>query len=412
MEAHLADLLQPATFALVAEYQRLGLRWRVLTLPVMVAAVLTLIWRQVPSVTTLVRLLAREAVLWVPPLEVSQQALSLRLRTLPAELFAALLTTVLPALEQRAAARQRPLPPTVQQARQHYARVWALDVTTLEALFRKVGLLRAAPRPPLGGRLAALLDVATKLPTHLWWDEDATVNEKTFLDRVQAVLAAGTLLLLDRGFYAFPFFDWLTEHQVTFITRRRGGHSVCAVDQVLVDTPTLRDRRVRLGQRRNPCHSPLRLIEVNVAGTWHGYLTNEWDPARLPPELVVALYGQRWRIEEAFLLVKRLLGLAYLWTGAANGLALQIWATWLLYAVLVDLSDAVAEELNLPLQRISVEMVFRSLYFFAGAYHRGEATDPVTYFATQSDLGIVKRLRKPREPTSLDAHSLPLTCSQ
>ena len=116
----------------------------------------------------------------------------------------------------------------------------------------------------------------------------------------------------------------------------------------------------------------------------------------------MALSGQRWRIEEAFLLVKRLLGLAYLWTGAANGLALPIWATWLLYAMLIDLRDAVAEELQVPLERISVEMVFHSLYFFAVAYHRGEATDPVRYLASQPDLGIVKRRRKPREPAILD----------
>ncbi len=45
-------------------------------------------------------------------------------------------------------------------------------------------------------------------------------------------------------------------------------------------------------------------------------------------------------------MVKRLLGLAYFWVGSANGVQFQLWATWLLYAVLVDLTDAVAEELK------------------------------------------------------------------
>ena len=35
-----------------------------------------------------------------------------------------------------------------------------------------------------------------------------------------------------------------------------------------------------------------------------------------------------WRIEQAFNLVKRLLGLSYLWTGSINGVKLQVWATW------------------------------------------------------------------------------------
>ena len=46
--------------------------------------------------------------------------------------------------------------------------------------------------------------------------------------------------------------------------------------------------------------------------------------------------------------VKRLLGLSYLWTGSINGIKLQVWVTWLFYAVLIDLADAVADELSLP----------------------------------------------------------------
>lgn len=404
VEARLAELVAPATYALAEHYRALGLRWRVLTLPVMAALVLALIWRQVPSASTLVALLAREPLLWAPPRRVSQQALSLRLRTLPAELFAALLEAVLPQLHARAAARSRPLPPRLARARDLYARVWAVDVTTLEALFRRVGLLREAPAPPLGGRVAALLDAATKLPVRLWWEPDAAANEKTFLDRVLPTLEPGTLLLLDRGFYAFWLFDRLTEQGVAFVTRQRHGAAAPRLERTLAQHATLRDRVVRLGQRNNRCEQPVRLVEVLAAGRWHGYLTNELDPSRLAAADVVALYGQRWRIEEAFLTAKRLLGLAYLWTGAANGIQLQLWATWLLYAVLVDLSDAVASELDLPLERISLEMTFRGLYFFCAAHARGEATDPIAYLAAQPDLGIVKRRRKYRERAALDTH--------
>ena len=117
------------------------------------------------------------------------------------------------------------------------------------------------------------------------------------------------------------------------------------------------------------------------------------------------LYRRRWRIEEAFLIVKRLLNLSYLWAGSVNGVLLQVWSTWLFFAVLVDLGDAVAEELMLPFDRISLEMVFRSLYYFIQAYHKGEATDLVKYLAApeNQDLGIVKRLRKKPSPVTADA---------
>ena len=109
------------------------------------------------------------------------------------------------------------------------------------------------------------------------------------------------------------------------------------------------------------------------------------------------MYQKRWRSSDAFNIVKRLLGLSYLWTGSLNGIKLQIWGTWLFYAVLVDLGDAVADELSLPFDRISLEMIYRGLYYFHSASSRGEANDPVKYFANpdnQKILGIIKRERK------------------
>jgi hypothetical protein len=87
---------------------------------------------------------------------------------------------------------------------------------------------------------------------------------------------------------------------------------------------------------------------------------------------------------------------------------MQVWATWLLYATLVDLTDAVAEELDQPLDALSIEMVYRGLYHFTVAYQRGTADDPVAYLAdpANADLAVVKRRRKYRERTRLDTATL------
>jgi hypothetical protein len=45
IEEHLALLLKPAVYSQLASYRQLGLRNRILSLPLMVAAMLTLIWR-------------------------------------------------------------------------------------------------------------------------------------------------------------------------------------------------------------------------------------------------------------------------------------------------------------------------------------------------------------------------------
>ena len=82
-----------------------------------------------------------------------------------------------------------------------------------------------------------------------------------------------------------------------------------------------------------------------------------------------------------------------------NGVEVQPWATWLLYAVLIDLTDAVAERLQRPLAALSVEMVYRSLYYFTVAHQQGHAPDPVEYLAQNADwLGVLKRPRKPKPP--------------
>src|SRR5690349_19672618 len=80
VRARLTELIHPLTLSQVAHYHDLGLRERVLSLPVLVALVLSMIWRQIGSVCTLVRLLHDEGFLWTAPTPVTQQALSLRLR--------------------------------------------------------------------------------------------------------------------------------------------------------------------------------------------------------------------------------------------------------------------------------------------------------------------------------------------
>ena len=388
----LTDLVHPATLSQVAYFHELGLRERVFTLPLMVAIVLSMIWRQIGEVTQVVRLMQKESLLWAQPQRITQQALSERFRTLPAELFLKVLEAILPVMQTRWQARQRPLPPEVAWAKSQYTQVLVQDGSTLDALLCKVGLLRDSIVHPLAGRMTALLDLCSRLPYHLWYEEDAEAHDQRFWECILAVLRAGSLLIFDLGYTNFTVFVQLTAAQVNFLTRAKKNLSY-QIERTLQRTAALQESIVWIGQGET--RQQVRLIEVLYRGLWYRYLTNELDAARLPALYAIALYGHRWRIEDAFNVVKRLLGLAYFWSGSLNSVALQVWATWLLYAVLVDLTDAVADELKQPFATVSLEMVYRSLYFFTQAYHRGEATDVVKYLAENASwLGILKRKRK------------------
>lgn len=395
---HLEDLLTPAITSQEKYYRSLGLRDRILNLPLMVAAVLTLLWRDVPGVNELTRMLAREGFLWCSPTQVSQQAISQRFLTFPASVFEGVFKHLLPPLQEAWQSRKgRPLPESVQFAQRSFSQLWIADGSTLEALFRKLKSLEDAPKGVLAGKMATVLALPSRLPVEIWFSPEAKRSDTYFEANILKLVTSQTLLLLDRGFYHFQFWQQLIEQGAHFITRLKKGASF-QVEQVFTQSYALRDRQIQMGYgKQTQPYVTLRLIEIRAGKTWHSYLTSVLDPEILPPYVVADLYGKRWRIEQAFNTVKRLLGLSYLWTGSVNGVKLQLWATWLFYAILVDLGDAIADELTLPFDRISLEMIYRGLYHFSVARQKGLATGPVQYFSApeNQDLGIVKRLRKP-----------------
>ena len=398
ISSQLKALLIPAITRQEKYYRQLGLRDRILNLPLMVAAVITLLWRDVAGVAELTRMLAREGFLWCSPKTVSQQAIAQRFLSFPAQLFEKVFKDLLPYLKASWYTRNsRPLAERVQFTLSKFEKIWLVDCSILEALFRKLDSLKDVPKGQLAGKMGTVIDLMTRLPVEIWFQENPRASDTNFESDILKLVTAKTLLVMDRGFYHFKFWLQLIEQEVHFITRLKKGAAI-QTERVFTNSYALRDSLIRLGSgTKTTPFITLRLIEIRSGKTRHSYLTSVLEPSTLPPYVVGDLYQRRWRIEEAFNSVKRLLGLSYLWTGSINGVQLQIWGTWLFYAVLVDLGDAVANELSLPFDSISLEMIYRSLYHFYVAHQKGLATDPVNYFAApkNQDLGIVKRQRKP-----------------
>jgi len=284
-------------------------------------------------------------------------------------------------------------------ARARYTEVVACDGSTLDALLRKVGLLAETDSTPLAGRMLALLDLCSHLPRRIWYEADAEAHDQRFWPEILPALRTGSLLIFDLGFTNFQVFAQLTQAQVTFITRAKSNLAY-QLERTLLRSAAVHDELVWIGGGEQ--RQLVRLVQVLYQGKWYRYISNELDAQQLPAHYLVALYWQRWRIEDAYNTIKRNLGLAYFWCGAQNAVEMQLAATWILFAVLVDLTDAVAETLNKRFAALSLEMVYRSLPYFTQAYHQGRASDVVAFLATHAErYGILKRQRNRDKPSVL-----------
>ena len=369
------------------------MRQRLLTLPVIVAIVVSLVWRRMPAVTEVQRVLAREGLLWVTPMRVSPQALIKRLDVLPAAVMGQLFAEVCARLQtQRPPALPHPCWAPVRDA---FSLIALVDGSTLEALRKKTQVLRERQGLVLGGKMMVMVEAFSHRPLWQLYTADAAANDKRFATEIMAALPVGGLLVFDLGFFSFLWFDDFTASHRFFVTRMREKIAYRTV-QELNSGPSYREEIIQMGQyRSNPCRYPVRMVSVLWQGVWYRYLTNVLDPQQLSARQVCELYRRRWRIEDAFALTKRVLDLSYLWTGSTNAVQLQIYATLIFYAVLLTICQQVAAVLGEPLERISVEMVFRAFYHYSHAVQCGEADDLVRFLAEHAKLlGIVKRWRK------------------
>lgn len=394
IERRLYELLQPNDFKPLSGQRNTDgkqMRSRVLTLPVMVALMLSLVYRQVNGLSELLRVLKHEGLLWLGQLDVSVQAVSKRLRKLPVTLWESLFEGVI----ERISGSSHPASQQWQQLKRRFEAIWIADGSTLEELRRRTKSLQKHTETVLAGKMMMVVELLTHRPVAVEYTDDSRANDKVFCEQLLERLPVGGLLVFDLGFFKFAWFDAFTEAGKFFVTRLREKTAYQTV-RVLSQGERYRDEIIEMGRwRSNPCQHPVRLVSVQWGTQWYCYLTNVLDTKQLSAREVCDLYRRRWRIEDAFKLTKRLLGLAYLWVADTTGVQVQIFATWIFYTVLNELCAEVAVALHQPIERISMEMVFRGLYHYAQALNRGESCSAVEFLCQHhQSLGIVKARRK------------------
>jgi hypothetical protein len=166
-------------------------------------------------------------------------------------------------------------------------------------------------------------------------------------DQLRALLQAGRLYVIDRGYAEYQLFQDIIDARSSFIGRLRDN----AVWQVIEERPlsaaaraagVVSDRVVWLGGEQSGAvfQQPLRVVEVRTGKTdargRPEVLLLATDRIDLEAELVALGYQFRWTVELFFRWFKCILGCRHLLSTSANGVEIQVYLA-LIASLLISL---------------------------------------------------------------------------
>jgi hypothetical protein len=242
--------------------------------------------------------------------------------------------------------------------------IYVIDDTTLDKVAKKTGWLKMEKGYHLAGRISSMYDIRKGQFVAVDITEESTRNEKIMAWEFLKDIEAGSLLLFDLGYFGFKWFDELTERKISYISRLRENTSYEKL-HVFYEHDIVTDSMIKLGKYRSDhAKHAVRLIEVRYKGDVYRYITNVYDPRQLSARDIVNLYGRRWDIELAFKLVKRVLGLAGIWSAHKEVIKLQVYATLTIAQIVQALRHELALRANEPVDNVSEALLVRVIYLF------------------------------------------------
>lgn len=271
--------------------------------------------------------------------------------------------------------------------------VVAMDRTMLDPVLRTLPALRALRRGDhalLPGALHGLFDVRAQQWRTLRYTDQPRQNEKVLARALVAEVPAGSLVLMDRGYFGFRLFDDLTDAGYWWISRCQRTVS-STVAHTLYARDGVTDELVWLGAwRANQARHLVRRVAFPVGAHHYTYVTNVLDPAVLSVPDIARLYARRWDIELAFRTVKQYLGLHLLWSAKPPVVAQQVWAVLIIAQVLQALRLEIAGRAGVDPFDVSLPLLAAYAPQFAA---RG--IDPVAAIVTEGRAtGFIRPARR------------------
>jgi hypothetical protein len=342
------------------------------------------------------RLLTVQGLWDYPHLLLSDQAIYKRLATASSEPLQRLFEWVSQLLRER-------LAPYFDSTLAAWAsEVVALDETTLEKLTRHLPALRTLPKGDpalLGGKVAGLFDIRRQQWWHIAYRTQVRQDEKVAARAMVSHLPVGSLLLADLGYFGFAWFDDLTQRGHFWVSRLREKTSYTVIHCYYQQGTTL-DALIWLGKyRADRAAHAVRLVQFQVRGVLHQYITNVHEPKQLSLYEMAYLYHRRWDFELALKLLKRELNLHLLWSSKPAVIEQQVWAALIVAQVVHGLHVEIAGRAGVDPFDVSIALLVEYLPRFAK-----QGLDPVLMFI---EYGRQARFIRPSSRTKIVAPLIP-----
>lgn len=157
----------------------------------------------------------------------------------------------------------------------------------------------------------------------------------------QLELPAGSIVVLDRGYWSFAALYKLVRKRMHFVIRARNDLSyVVLSSQAALSKDRFSgvqsDQIIRLRSEHSKQRYPRRLRRVRFVDEQSGlelvFLSNRLD---LPAATIAAIYKQRWQVELFFKWLKQNLCVSHFFGNSINAVKLQIWVAICVYLLVL-----------------------------------------------------------------------------
>lgn len=239
-----------------------------------------------------------------------------------------------------------------------FSRILVIDGSSLDAVARRLKITWQDEATPLPGSMLGCYDLMRGTLADLLYTPTKKTGELVLARQALERMPPGSLVIADRMYGTPKFLNDVQESGHFGVFRKQP--QVTAPEKELLsrdaeDGRTLEDWRVRLGTK---VRATARLIRLTIGEKTYEFVTNILDPERLPARAVADLYRDRWEVERMFQDLKTVLNLNCFYCGNTNAVALQLYASAIVYTGLRLGQARIAADASIEPEQISTAKLF------------------------------------------------------